>query len=107
MIIRLFVAAVLLLVTSTTPTWAHGTGSHVLGTVTTIDAVHLEVTNPKGEKASVELTEKTRFQGRGGAKGRAKPEVGDRVVVETTKSGESLIATEIQFSRPSPVKSAF
>jgi hypothetical protein len=87
-------------------TWAHGTGQHVLGTVTAIDANHIEVKTPKGNTVDVQLNKQTRFKEKGNPMGTNLPEVGDRVVIEATKEDKALTATEVHFSTgkraPSP-----
>lgn len=40
---------------------AHGTGQHVFGTVTVIDATHMEVKTQKGDLVIVQLTDKTKY----------------------------------------------
>lgn len=77
--------------------WAHGTGQHVLGTVTAVRNGHLEVKTPKGETISVELTDETRYRQKGDL-AKSQPQVGDRVVIDITKNGESLVAIEVQFA---------
>lgn len=79
-------------------TWAHGTGLHVLGTVTVIDATHVEVKTPKGKTVDVQFNKQTRFKEKGNPKGMNMPAVGDRVVIEATKENKDLIATEVHFS---------
>lgn len=78
--------------------WAHGTGQHVLGTVTVIDATHVEVKTPKGKTVDVQINKHTRFREKGNPKGANLPAVGDRVVIEATKDDKALIATEVHFS---------
>lgn len=81
--------------------WAHGTGQHVLGTVTAIDAKHIEVKTQKGAIVSVNLTKQTRFKAKGNPKSTEPPSVGDRVVIETTrdeKDKKVLTATEVHYS---------
>ncbi|HXX76293.1 MAG TPA: DUF5666 domain-containing protein [Nitrospiraceae bacterium] len=78
--------------------WAHGTGQHVLGTVTVIDATHVEVKTPKGKTVDVRLNKQTRFREKGNPKGANLPAVGDRVVIEATRDDKALIATEVHFS---------
>lgn len=78
--------------------FAHGTGQHVLGTVTAIDATHIEVKTPKGQSVSVRLTDKTRYKAKGKPKTMEAPSVGDRVVIEATKDGDVLTATEVHYS---------
>lgn len=79
-------------------TLAHGTGQHVLGTVTAIDQKHLEIKTPKGATVDVQINKQTRFKEKGNPKGNNVPAVGDRVVVEATKDNNVLTATEVHFS---------
>ena len=79
-------------------TWAHGPDLHVLGTVTVIDATHVEVKTSKGKTVDVQLNKQTRFREKGNPKGANVPSVGDRVVIEATKEDKALIATEVHFS---------
>ena len=81
-----------------TTSFAHGTGQHVLGTVTAIDATHIEVKTTKGRTVDVQVNKQTRFKEKGFPKGTYLPVVGDRVVIEATKSDKVLLATEIHFS---------
>lgn len=101
------VLALICLVIST-PAFAHGTGQHVLGTVTAIDATHLEIKTPKGKTVDVQFTKQTRFKEKGNPKGTNLPAVGDRVVIEATKDDKALIATEVHYSSgkraPAPVQ---
>ena len=78
--------------------WAHGTDQHVLGTITLIDATHVEVKTPKGKTVEVQINKQTRFREKGNPKGVNLPAVGDRVVIEATKDNNVLIATEVHFS---------
>lgn len=85
----------------TTFSWAHGTGQHVLGTVTAIDGQHIEVKTQKGATVSVNLTKETRFKQKGNPKSTQPPAVGDRVVIEATKDEKDkkgLTATEVHYS---------
>lgn len=81
-----------------TASFAHGTGLHVLGTVMTIDATHVEVKTPKGQTVDVQVNKQTRFKEKGNPKGANLPVVGDRVVIEATKDDKVLLAIEIHFS---------
>jgi hypothetical protein len=98
--IRTFVLACTLLLSPAA--FAHGTGQHVLGTVTAIDATHIEVKTQKGTTVSVALTKQTRFKEKGNPKSIEPPSVGDRVVIEATKdekdTKKGLIATEVHYS---------
>lgn len=78
--------------------YAHGTGQHVLGTVTAIDGSHIEVKTTKGATVSVNVTKDTRFKEKGKPKSKEQPVVGDRVVIEATKDDKILTATEVHFS---------
>ena len=78
--------------------FTHGTGQHVLGTVTAIDATHIEVKTSKGRTVDVQFNKQTRFKEKGNPKGANFPVVGDRVVIEATKDDKVLLATEIHFS---------
>jgi hypothetical protein len=77
---------------------AHGSGQHVLGTVTAIDAHHVDVRTPKGGTVSVKLTAQTRFKQKGNAKSVEPPSVGDRVVIEASKDNKVLTAIEVHYS---------
>jgi uncharacterized protein DUF5666 len=98
--VRSFVFALALCCIATL-SWAHGTGQHVLGTVTAIDAQHIEVKTQKGTTVSVNLTKETRFKQKGNPKSTQRPAVGDRVVIEATKEDndkKGLTATEVHYS---------
>lgn len=98
---RMFLLA-LFLIGIATGASAHGAGQHVLGTVTAIDATHVEVKTPKGGTVSVQLTDTTHYRAKGKPGSPSLPQVGDRVVIETTGTGDALTATEIQFSSVKP-----
>lgn len=81
------------------PARAHE-GQHVMGTVTTITASQLEVKTPKGETVSVQLTDKTHYHSKSNPASNGLPRVGDRVVMDVVKEGNSLRATEVEFATP-------
>jgi hypothetical protein len=83
---------------TSTLAWAHGDSQHVLGTVTAIDATHVEVKTPKGKIVGVQINKQTRFREKGNPNGVNLPTVGDRVVIEATKDDNALIATQVHFS---------
>jgi uncharacterized protein DUF5666 len=85
---------------------AHGTGQHVLGTVTAIDSTHLAIKTPKGATVDVQINKETRFKEKGNPKGTNLPAVGDRVVIEATKDNKVLTATEVHFSAAKRVQPA-
>jgi hypothetical protein len=78
------------------PLLAHGDYTHVLGTVTALDATHVEVKTRAGKVVSVKLTDATKYT-RGGAAAAAKDmQVGQRVSVEAKPKGEDLVASEVK-----------
>lgn len=81
-----------------TAAFAHGSGQHVLGTVTAIDEKHIEVKTPAGTAVSVNLTKQTRFKEKGNPQSTEPPAVGDRVVIEATKENKILTAMEVHYS---------
>jgi hypothetical protein len=88
-----------------TPRFAHGADQHVLGTITALDAKHVEVKTSKGQ-VDVQVNNKTRYKDQHNPKGTTMPEVGDRVIIIATKNDKKgakkgdplLLATEIHFS---------
>ncbi|MDR4480157.1 MAG: DUF5666 domain-containing protein [Nitrospira sp.] len=99
--LRLLIVALVLICT---PVWvaAHGSGQHVLGVVTAIDATHMEIKTPKGQSVSVRLTDKTTYKVKNLRRPKSPPQVGDRVVVEAEKDANGLIATEVHYSDSKP-----
>jgi exosome complex RNA-binding protein Csl4 len=79
---------------------AHGTGKHVMGTATAVEADRLGVKTKDGKDVTVVLTPKTQFRRSGPAALSANLQVGDRVVVEVTDNGKQLTATEVRFATP-------
>ena len=96
MVLRCMVALAFFLISSAT--FAHGTGQHVLGTVSAIDGTHIEVKTSKGAVVSVKLTAQTRFRQKGNPKTTERPAIGDRVVIEATKDNKTLTATDVHYS---------
>ncbi len=82
--------------------FAHGNDQHVLGTVTAIDATHIEVKTPKGASVTVKVTDQTRFTSKAVKRPKGPPQVGDRVVIDVTTEGTVITATEVQYSNPKP-----
>jgi phage baseplate assembly protein gpV len=99
------ILALAFLVASTTA-FAHGTGQHVLGTVTAIDESHMEIRTTKGATVSVQLNKQTRFKSKRKPRSTEPPSVGDRVVVEATKDEETLTAIEVHYAAASRVPQA-
>lgn len=81
-----------------TPSFVHGADQHVLGTLTAIDANHVEVKTSKGQSVNVRVNKKTLYKDQRNPKDANLPEVGDRVVIKATKEGKVLVATEVYFS---------
>ena len=81
-----------------TPSFAHGTDQHVLGTIMAITGTHVEVKTPKGQSVNVQVNKKTRYKDESNPKGANVPKVGDRVIIKATKDDKVLLATEIHFS---------
>lgn len=96
--VRHLLLAFALVFTSAAAAWAHGSGQHVLGTVTAIDSTHIEVKTPQGAMISVKLTNETHFNEKGTPSSTEPPAIGDRVVIETTKDKTMLTATEVYYS---------
>ncbi len=94
--LRPAVAAVLFLLAA--PVSAHEGGTHVMGTVTTLNADNLVVRTRDGHAVSIRVTPGTLYRQKGGGTGKGVLKAGDRVVVEMIKGGDGLTAREIQFA---------
>jgi hypothetical protein len=85
-----------------TPNFAHSTDQHVLGTITAIDATHVEIKTTMGQLVNLRIDKKTRYKDESHPKKPTMPEVGNRVVVmaeKIEKKGDKvLLATDIHFS---------
>jgi hypothetical protein len=86
-------------IVSASPSWGHDGNEHVLGTVTAIDAIHLEVKTPQGGTVSIKLTDKTEYASKN-IPPMPKPRAGDRVVIDVVKDGNELRALGMEFSTP-------
>lgn len=81
--------------------FAHGGHEHTMGTVTAIDAKHVEVSTQDGKTVSVQLTPDTKYvKGKTAAKF-ADVAVGARVMVESKKDKNQLVAQEVQIGTAS------
>lgn len=78
------------------PLLAHGNYTHVMGTVTAMDASHVEVKTKAGKVVSVKLTDATKFTKAGAASTAKDMQVGQRVSVEAKPKGEELEASEVK-----------
>ena len=85
-----------------TPSFAHSADQHVLGTITAIDATHVEIKTTMGQLVNVRVNKNTRYKDESNPKKPTMPEVGNRVVVKAEKiekKGDNvLLATDIHFS---------
>jgi len=100
--VRYLIMATLVLFCSATA-FAHGSGQHVLGTVTEIDRDHIQVKTQKGGTVTVKVTKTTRFKEKDHPNSSELPVAGDRVVIDAVKEKKGLTATEVHFS---PAKKA-
>jgi hypothetical protein len=105
---RLIVSGLVLLVGLLPPTASMVYGAdlqHVLGTVTAIDAKHLEVKTARGPVVSVLLTKQVKFKNKNNPKLNDPPTVGDRVIIEASKDDKNkkVTATIVHYS---PVRHA-
>ena len=100
--ILLFMLGIMFFVAA--PLFAHGTGSHVMGTATAVEVDHLGVKTKEGKDVTILVTPKTQFRRSGPAGASPSVQVGDRVVVEVTEDGKEFTATEVRFSTPQPKK---
>ncbi len=81
---------------SATNLFAHGNHVHTMGTVVAVDARHIEVKTQDGKTVSIQLTQDTKYVR---AKTPAKASdvaVGTRVMVESKKDKDQLMAAEVQ-----------
>ena len=78
------------------PLLAHGGYTHVIGTVTAMDATHVEVKTKAGKTVSVKLSETTKFTKDGAAAAAKDMLVGQRVSVEAKGHADALEASEVK-----------
>ena len=81
---------------------AHGSGQHVLGVVTAIDAVISRSKRPKASRCPYDSRTKPQYKAKNLRRTKNTPQVGDRVVIEAEKDDNGLIATEVHFSDSKP-----
>ena len=99
-------SALLSMVLFSASAWAHGSGSHVMGTVTELDATHMVVQTAEGKSVPLQLDAETRYWNADAPAQRVDVAVGSRVAVDFTAANESLNATEVRFVRTAPEKRA-
>jgi len=78
------------------PLLAHGGYTHVMGTVTAMDATHVEVKTRAGKVMSVKLSDGTKFIKSGKAAAASDMQVGERVVIDAKHRGADLEAAEVR-----------
>jgi hypothetical protein len=77
---------------------AHGGYTDVLGTVTAMDATHVEVKTRAGKIVSVKLSDATKYMKSGKASAASDMQVGQRVKVEAKGHGANLEAAEVRLA---------
>lgn len=80
--------------------FAHGNATHVMGTVTETGHDHIVVKTTKGKLVTVTINAETILQHNGITTKDVRPAVGNRVIAETVKDGDGLVAKELRFSAP-------
>jgi hypothetical protein len=104
---RHIAAALALCLALAGPLLAHGGYTHVMGTVTAMDATHVEVKTRAGKVVSVKLSEATKYTKSGKAAAASDMQVGERVAVEAKGHGADLEAAEVRLgvmAKPAPAK---
>jgi hypothetical protein len=89
------------------PLLAHGGYTHVMGTVTAMDATHVEIKTREGKVVSVKLSDATKFIKSGKTAAASDMQVGERVAVEAKGHGADLEAAEVRLgvmAKPAPAK---
>ena len=78
------------------PVRAHGGYAHVVGTVTAMDAGHVEVKTSTGKVVSVKLSDATKYTKDKVVATAADMKVGQRIYVEAKHNGADLQASEVR-----------
>ena len=75
---------------------AHGGHAHVMGTVTAVDASHIEVKGKDGKATSLKVDDKTAFKNKDKSAAKAADvSVGQRVMIDTEGEGDAVAAREV------------
>ena len=77
---------------------AHGSATHVLGTVTKTANDKVTVKTPKGEIVTIYFGADTIFQQNGITLNEARPKIGNRLIAEAAKIKGKLVAEEVKFA---------
>jgi ribosomal protein S1 len=91
------VAVITLLFALSVMALAHGTGKHVMGTVTSISDSSITVETTAKKSVTVDVSDKTKFEKSGSPATLKDLKVGDKVVVHADVSGDKLVANEVRF----------
>ena len=79
---------------------AHGSATHILGTVTKATNNKITIKTPKGKNVIIYFSADTIFQKNGITNSNSRPKVGNRLIAETAKTEDRLVAIEVKFSTP-------
>lgn len=79
---------------------AHGSTTHVLGTVTESTNDRVTVKTLKGDIVIIYFDTDTIFQQNGITNSDVRPKIGNRLIAEATKIEGKLVAVEVNFSTP-------
>ncbi|MBI1818113.1 MAG: hypothetical protein HYR72_24295 [Deltaproteobacteria bacterium] len=77
---------------------AHEGQTHIMGKIRSLNHTELMVATPDGATVSIRVNDRTGYEDASGKPTDARPEVGNRVVVDVTGERDSLTATQIRFS---------
>jgi hypothetical protein len=97
---RRIASGLLIFLTISLGTLAHGTDKHVLGTVTKIADSEITVQGQDGQLQLVKIAPDTSFVKSGVSASLKDLKVGDRVVIHAKPVGNDLIAHEVRFGKP-------
>jgi hypothetical protein len=94
----------LLLILVSDSSLAHGGKTHIMGTLTAVDARHIEVKTKDGKTVSILLNKDTKYHRENAVAVFSDIQVGQRVVVDVTGKGDKMSASEIQLAPAKQVK---
>jgi hypothetical protein len=97
---RRIASVILICLTFSLMTLAHGTDKHVLGTVTKISDNEITVQARDGQLHVVKMAPDTSFVKSGASASIKDLKIGDRVVIHAKPVGTDLIAHEVRFGKP-------
>ena len=97
------VLSILAFLVSTTVV-AHGGHEQTMGTVAAIDAKHIQVKTRDGTTISIQPTPDTKYVKRQSEATFADVAVGTRIIVESTKAKDQLVAAEVQLGNAAHAK---